>query len=611
MFGNKIVEAIYDQFERAPEILAPKSIENFADLANLLRALTSEVGPLFIMFDEIGCAFSHATLNDYERREQFVFFCEQVLFPLFMNPNLFFLIAGRATFLNYVGSRPTKVELSSSPVKFQRIGLNLLRPYAIKEIIKKTVWLTGQTVTIKEHYGMDDAEVQILARHLFKMTYGHPRSLVAALKKYDTYEILMTEYTTPDIPGDSVNWQDFAVRVRYYENPLKEMMDSAVELTLFDIRSEWRDKGLKTITYDLIANMLGIAWEGTIDEATLYMPPYVQLVILASIYPFKDLMDKVAPSIGRIAVEYAEMFELLCLARFQEVFCAEACPSDVLSAFFTTHHKFGRRADVRFAKSTSWMPKIINNGNQSNPSLSTVTAHPRKWSKILDEIDEIVADQGALSLKPLPQSASSDILLMSLLEGGTKLTVGLAVRNDASSKTKVSKATIEDECGKFNRMFSSSEGRLNVLIVCATAYTDTVMNSQSDVEKTRGCLSTCYPTAGYDYIHEVILLFLTTPENRSKFFGIQGNEQRKEALEKIIRSPCWMSKFCASSWTLDEYLEAIEDEELFQTVKPYLDASDDAKLVDEMSTQARRWSLVQSKFYFAGCEARSIQPRLL
>ncbi|GMF36983.1 unnamed protein product [Phytophthora lilii] len=491
MFGNKIVEAIYDQFERAPEILAPKSIENFADLANLLRALTSEVGPLFIMFDEIGCAFSHATLNDYERREQFVFFCEQVLFPLFMNPNLFFLIAGRATFLNYVGSRPTKVELSSSPVKFQRIGLNLLRPYAIEEIIKKTVWLTNKTVTIKEHCGMDDGQVQKLARHLFRMTYGHPRSLVAAFKKYDTYEKLMTEYTTPDIPGNSVSWQFMVEHVRYFEKPLQKLMKSALERATFYMCSEWRDKGENPITFDLIANMFGFAWDGTIDNATLHIAPYVQQAILASVYPFKAIMDDVVPSVGRIAIEDAEMFELLCVTRFQELFNEEAHP---------------------------------------------FISRPQEWWALVNEIDGLVSNQDSLCLKPLPQPPSSDILLMSSLQDSTKLTVGLAIKKCAPGKTKVSEETIKEECDKFNGMFSSKEGRLNVLIVCATAYTDTVMNYRSEVEKQQGCLSACYRATGYEQIHEVILLFLTTPENRAKFFGIEDNDEHKEALERIIEN---------------------------------------------------------------------------
>ncbi|KAE8882915.1 hypothetical protein PF003_g32855 [Phytophthora fragariae] len=59
------------------------------------------------------------------------------------------------------------------------------------------------------------------------------------------------------------------------------------------------------------------------------------------------------------------------------------------------------------------------------------------------------------------------------------------------------------------------------------------------------------------------------------------------------------------SWNLDEYLKAVEDDELFQSVLPYLDASDDEEVpTDAASMRTWRELILLSKFYFAGGNAR-------
>lgn len=65
-----------------------------------------------------------------------------------------------------------------------------------------------------------------------------------------------------------------------------------------------------------------------------------------------------------------------------------------------------------------------------------------------------------------------------------------------------------------------------------------------------------------------------------------------------------VEEFKMSSWTLDEYLEAITNEELFHAVEPQLDASDMPKLTDSTSMEDWRRSLVESKYYFADGSAR-------
>lgn len=50
------------------------------------------------------------------------------------------------------------------------------------------------------------------------------------------------------------------------------------------------------------------------------------------------------------------------------------------------------------------------------------------------------------------------------------------------------------------------------------------------------------------------------------------------------------------SWTLSEYLDAVNDDELFESVRSDLDASDEE--------DPTRQELVEAKYYFAGGSAR-------
>mmetsp|Transcript_26950 Transcript_26950/g.55944 ORF Transcript_26950/g.55944 Transcript_26950/m.55944 type:complete len:127 (+) Transcript_26950:912-1292(+) len=83
---------------------------SFQESGTLLSELISDAGPLFIALDEIGAAFSVPGLNDVERTDLFLKFCSRVLSKWLWIPNLYFLLAGRGSFLNYLGSRSGLVE---------------------------------------------------------------------------------------------------------------------------------------------------------------------------------------------------------------------------------------------------------------------------------------------------------------------------------------------------------------------------------------------------------------------------------------------------------------------------------------------------------------------
>ncbi|ETK79756.1 hypothetical protein L915_14407 [Phytophthora nicotianae] len=54
------------------------------------------------------------------------------------------------------------------------------------------------------------------------------------------------------------------------------MMENVLNDTPINLAKLHRDKGGKDTTYDNTANSFGIAWEGTVRNAKLYMPSYSQ-----------------------------------------------------------------------------------------------------------------------------------------------------------------------------------------------------------------------------------------------------------------------------------------------------------------------------------------------
>jgi hypothetical protein len=64
-----------------------------------------------------------------------------------------------------------------------------------------------------------------------------------------------------------------------------------------------------------------------------------------------------------------------------------------------------------------------------------------------------------------------------------------------------------------------------------------------------------------------------------------------------------------SSWTLKEYLDAVQDDELFENVRAQLDSSDDVEPDETRLIPTWRQTLVRSKYYFAGGNARYMFDR--
>ncbi|KAG1701525.1 hypothetical protein DVH05_010826 [Phytophthora capsici] len=428
---KKVIDLICDffdqKFQERPRALDPTEMTSATSSGQVLKKLTAEVGPLFIVLDEIGQGFYDENIDKFGQRDRFMEFCRVVLAKWLLIPKVFFLIAGRASFLGYVGLRPEPLlEIQPTQFKISRLSLHRLRWSAIEQIITNTFVDENEMKSIKQHFNLSAEQVVEIAHNLFDVTLGHPRSLLAAFLKCHSYEDL-ANYDGADV-SDCIDWVEYTKRIPSYAVPLEKMMSRATDSKPVNMADTWKDDEGKEILYDAIANSFGIAWEGTVDKAMLYMPPFTRQLILAFLYPLRKYLLIVAKS--KDSFDYPAVFEWVCLKRFQELFEknveSHGCPKDTLSGFFTDQQTFGRCTGVQFSEGCPLMPKIAKNGSLKS-TLHSPTASPELWPTLMTEIDKIFVDEHRLNLKPLQKSASADVILMTQIDN-TKLTIGLAVK---------------------------------------------------------------------------------------------------------------------------------------------------------------------------------------
>ncbi|KAF1326792.1 hypothetical protein FI667_g8257, partial [Globisporangium splendens] len=271
-----LVKSLSDMFDVPPQILAnyPNSASQFID------DLTEEVGPLFIVLDEIGAAFECESLDDIQRRERFMEFCKKVLGKWFKLKRVFFLVLGRGSFLSYVGLRPEPCgRVPSSPCRFERLSLHLLRPDAIQEIMENTrVTEDAGSKVIKDACGLDDSQAREVARHLFKEVCGHPRSLLEAFTECHSYKELMSYKN----PIQICDWDLFIRKLYHHREQLKRLLKQMEDGASVNLSREVLDNGGKSVPLDIIASDCCIAWEGTLNDAKLYIPPFIERITTSS-----------------------------------------------------------------------------------------------------------------------------------------------------------------------------------------------------------------------------------------------------------------------------------------------------------------------------------------
>ena len=224
-----------------------------------------------------------------------------------------------------------------------------------------------------------------------------------------------------------------------------------------------------------------------------------------------------------MSIDYANVFEWICLKRFQEIFATHQKPSLVLPLFFDTP-VFGNLSELSFCDVTCRLPKITENSKKAS-DLDQLTASPNDWKNLVSEIDS----KGNICIKARQMSASSDAFLIAdatLKSKSVIVTVALAVKNYTT--TQFSHRDLQDECDLFNRMFLgiNCEERKNILVICCTNYDERIASNFN------GKFFQVYTDLKYGNIHEVIILDLTNPQNRASFFNGESHQ-----IERVIAKP--------------------------------------------------------------------------
>ena len=284
------------------------------------------------------------------------------------------------------------------------------------------------------------------------------------------------------------------------------------------------DAGGRNIFHDRIASQAFISWEGTVENAQLYTHPFVNNVLKNYLCPLKEYLEYVG-NVSRVSLDYPSVFEWICLKRFQEIFSTPQQPNLILPLFFQTEI-FGNLCGLSFSNENRHIPKITSRGSGLN--LKDGTCNPDNWHVLMQRIDDL----GSICLKPAAKSASSDAFLISgaeLNKKSYKVTVGLAVKN--YGKTELNHDNMLKECEYFNRMFDKTDcqKRRNFLFICCTNYRKDIASNF------HGNLFQVYNGDTFPNIHEVIILDLTTMQNRKRFFG--AGDRLSTFIEKIILKP--------------------------------------------------------------------------
>ena len=471
-FSNVLVPAFQDKLKGMFENPPPCLFQQWDSSGAFLKRLVEEAGPIFAVIDDIGSAFmpfssDNEDLNiqsTLESRRRFFNFCEAELLPWMTIPSLFFLLAGRGSFLSYVGRRPDAAPgMTGSPVGFERLSLHALQPDPIQDILRNTLFCPECPETLQQHFHLDDSQLRNVANHLFSEVNGRPRLLVVALRTSKDY----TSLRAWKKPQDHIRWPHFLRAARRKMNASVMLVHSILSGTSVDLTQQY-DEGGKLLPLDLIATEIGLSWDGNLCEATLFADQLLLQQVMGYGLSFEDYLDSISKQVS-VSLDFPTVFQVewIFALGFTSMFAEANAPKVVRPSFFATE-VFGTLDFVKLHRNRHPLPKITGTGSLL-ADLSGSTAHWSIWPQLLQLMDRY----GPCTWKPGHMSASPDVILTTDIPYCgymAQLTIGLAVKCYKTSE--LTKSQISEECEKFSRMFSDQnvKGRLNILFICATKY---------------------------------------------------------------------------------------------------------------------------------------------
>ncbi|KAF0730128.1 hypothetical protein Ae201684_012422 [Aphanomyces euteiches] len=348
--------------------------------------------------------------------------------------------------------------------------------------------------------GLDKEGLNVFVDRLLHETNGHPRLLLQALRSCDSLEKLR-QFNF--LQRQSLRGLYDAAHL--FNALVLRFLDAEQSKIDFDMTEVVDDGSEGMAPLGQIANNLCIDWEGTADNAQVYMDPMVRSYITGWTLP---LMKYLGPN---VAIDCPKAFEWMVLKRFQHIFAKKCQPRQALPMFFYTP-VFGQCCGVSFSMYCQPIPAITY--DEYSPYRDFATVEAEGFMKMIDQM-------GEMCLKPLPTSASLAAFLacyadMKLRDKPAKLLCGLVVKGYDGSPP-VTSVHLKMECENFNRLVTGTSLKplLRILIVGCTSYSEEIMskfNGKAFFVDER--------TADYPKIDEVIVLDLTSPKRRAEFFEL-------------------------------------------------------------------------------------------
>uniref|UniRef100_A0A7S0M7J1 Uncharacterized protein n=1 Tax=Cryptomonas curvata TaxID=233186 RepID=A0A7S0M7J1_9CRYP len=334
------------------------------------------------------------------------------------------------------------------------------------------------------------------------------------------------EYT---VPGNVIpNNDKFYRHLSNFRSEIQNILSKVAANQTVDLSEEVTYLGKATTLGNIVSNAF-IAWDGTFTDARLSVSPDTIQLISTYVSSLKEYLTLIFRSL-KLSLDFTDIFEVMLMKRFQELFQEARSPREVLPDFFDT--KFlGRCKDLRLPETARPMPKIISNG--PGCCLQDATVNKDLWPKLLNEID----NHKSLCLLPRLRSASSDVLFFGDVQRSRKtcrFAIGVAGKN-YNETTFANLNDIKKECTKFNVMFEGSEiaHRLNILIFCATNYGAGLRTKFGN-----NFFFTLDDLSTWPNIDEVVVLDLSSREKRAQFFGVSSDDPLNGAIEGVISKHC-------------------------------------------------------------------------
>lgn len=514
-----VTSALKKELKQTLQGFENSSLANCCDSITLLTELIEEMGPLFVVLDEIGIPFQNKSPEKGQR--MFWDFIEHTLSRWCRVRHLYFVIIGRSKFLQIVPLINYNSENSSCFI--ERLPLYPLTAEDIKKILIMSKYSENDNRSIMEFFNIKSDQLEIISQHLFLASCGNPRSLSRILRKTkNCISILTFQEHLRHLELSSILSHVKLYQAEVYDFLMKEKQGIPIDLT----KEVENCKNRSKMEYHQVASNAGFIWHGNLEEATLQISEPLRNFIEYDGISLNEFLENF--NNAQILTDDALCLEWIFFKRMLDLFSESFTPSLVLPFFFGSN-VFGNLKGLYLLQKVKFFPKITARAfckSDSNSKTATIEAA----GAIIDEAFK----ESYASLFPRSKSCSPDAIFLTKAKDGNfqkKVLIAVSVKN--FSTTKLGEQTINEEIEKVQNIISrmtEDEDLVVVLIVCATNFCDNIMQEfqncgffeyqQQDNQKRK--------------IDEVLILNLSNQKFRAEFFGYRTGTMYSDAIEKMI-----------------------------------------------------------------------------